>query len=205
MSTLSIYAKIFFLSLRGKEPIVELFFKNKKTLDVGCGQGDFLVKDLKNFTGVDINEELMEKARKRGATVTKASVDKLPFEDKSFEGVNCINVIEHLTPDAALAMLQEISRVLKPNGTFVLGTEWPTQRIWDTFSHIRPYSPRSIIKLMRHEHQETFETLSGFTIAHVLYKGRFFRNSILRGLFWIPAIIFPFARHDWIMVLTKNA
>ncbi len=204
MTTLFVYVRIFALHVRGKEPIVELFFKGKKTLDVGCGQGDFLVKDKERFIGIDDNDELLAKARNRGAQAVKSDVKKLPFEDGGFAGAYCVNVIEHLAPADALRMLSEIARVLAPGGVLLLGSEWPSRRIWDTFSHIRPYSPTAVRKLLSREHQETFETMDAFSVEHVLYKGRFFKNSILRTLFWMPAVILPWFRHDWLMVLKKN-
>src|SRR3989338_8006878 len=156
MKNLGIYIKMFKLLLQKKELVVELFLKNKKVLDIGCGQGDFLAKDPKNFIGIDINDELMAKAASRGFNVLKAEATKLPFLDKSFEGVYCLNVIEHLFPDDAYKMFLEVERVLSPGGLFIIGTEWPSHRIWDTFSHTRPYSPKSIAKLLSPDHQETF-------------------------------------------------
>lgn len=205
MKNLRLYFKIVRLILEGKEPIVEIFFKNKKVLDIGCGWGDFLVKDPQNFIGVDINEELLEKARERGLKVVKFNVKNLPFSDEEFDGVYCNNVIEHLFPEEAYKIFQETERVLKGGGIFIIGTEWPSQRIWDTFSHIRPYSPKSIVKLISEQHQETFVTLNKFVIKFVLYKGIYVKNVFLRVILWAGAVIFPFLRRDWIVVLKKQA
>lgn len=199
-----LYAKMFSLLLRGKEPVVEIYFKNKKVLDIGAGQGDFLAKDPVNFIGVDINEELMGRAAGRGLTVIKADATKLPFPDKSFEGVYCVNVIEHLTPEQAYRMFLEVFRVLGKNGTFVIGTEYPSKRIWDTFSHVKPYSPRAIRKLISPAHQETFSTLHGFVVQEVLYKGVYFKNKIARFTMWALAVVIPPLRRDYLMILRKT-
>lgn len=205
MENLRLYFKILRLILGGKEPIVELFFKNKKVLDIGCGWGDFLIKDPQNFIGVDINEELLERARERGLKVAKFNAQKLPFPDEEFDGVYCNNVIEHLFPEEAYKMFQETERVLKPGGIFIVGSLCPGKRVWDAFSHIRPYSPNSISELISEEHQETFATLNKFVIEFILYKGIYVKNVFPRIILWVGAVIFPFLRRDWIVVLKKQA
>lgn len=44
----------------------------------------------------------------------------LPFRDKSFEQVHCSHLIEHVTYDEALTVLQEARRVLRTNGIFYI-------------------------------------------------------------------------------------
>ena len=133
----------------------------------------------------------------------KAEATKLPFLDKSFEGVYCLNVIEHLFPDDAYKMFLEVERVLSPGGLFIIGTEWPSHRIWDTFSHTRPYSPKSIAKLLSPDHQETFATLNNLKIKNILYKGIYTRNIFFRTILWGLAVFFPVFRRDWLMVVEK--
>src|SRR5690349_11146130 len=118
MNNFSLYIRSFLMRAEGKEPIVELFFKHKKVLDLGSGQGDFLAKDPAHFIGVDTNDELIAKAKQRGLHVEKASVTAVPFREASFDGVYCVNVIEHLFPAEALQMMSEAARVLKPGGIF---------------------------------------------------------------------------------------
>lgn len=204
MKNLRLYFKILHLVLEGKEPIVEIFLKNKKVLDIGCGWGDFLIKDPQNFIGVDINEELLEKARKRGLKVVNCDVKNLPFSNEEFDGVYCSNIIEHLSPEDNYKMFKEAERVLKVDGFFIVSTAWPSQRIWDGFSHIRPYSPKSIAKLISEQHQETFVTLNKFVIKFVLYKGIYVKNVFLRIILWGLAVIFPFLRRAWVMILKKT-
>jgi predicted SAM-dependent methyltransferase len=42
--------------------------------------------------------------------------EKLPFKDNSYEGVYTEHTLEHLTPRQAMNLLNEIKRILKPNG-----------------------------------------------------------------------------------------
>ena len=55
---------------------------------------------------------------------------RLPFADGGFDLITIIELIEHLEPDAALALLREAHRVLAPGGRLVISTPnyhslWP--------------------------------------------------------------------------------
>ena len=96
-------------------------------MDIGCGDGNFtmlMAKSLgaKEIYGVDISEKGVEMARKKGVKAFKIDVDEenLPFNDNYFDVVTALEVIEHLfDPDH---FLEEVYRVLKPNGIFILST-----------------------------------------------------------------------------------
>jgi len=96
----------------------------KKILDVGCGDGRFIVqfKEICDVFGVDISQVAVNKARHIAINAYKidASSEKLPFDDSFFDIVYIGDVIEHLVdPDFAL---EEIRRVLRPEGTLCLST-----------------------------------------------------------------------------------
>ena len=68
-------------------------FKNSSILDIGCGDGETLAQFVKvnciNLTGIDLNEEMLESAKKKfGEKVKLLKVDatKLDlFEPNEFE------------------------------------------------------------------------------------------------------------------------
>ena len=101
--------------------------KVERLLDIGCGDGNFTMLmaktcGAKEVYGVDISEKGVEMARKNGIKAFKVDVDeeKLPFDDNYFDVVTALEVIEHLfDPDH---FLDEVYRVLKPKGIFVLST-----------------------------------------------------------------------------------
>jgi len=106
-------------------------------LDVGCSYGNHLfmlnaiLKKSKNIhlVGVDLFEGSVHRANTFANTIPGFSNCRfevadlaigLPFEDNSFDAVNFCDVIEHMTvPSAAL---QELWRIIKPNGTLVIST-----------------------------------------------------------------------------------
>jgi SAM-dependent methyltransferase len=89
-----------------------------RVLDVGCGIGDF-VKFRKHTTGTDINPETVKFCKKQELDVIQMDIDRLPFLSGEFDGVLLDNVLEHITSPKSL--VEEIYRVLKPSGTFLIG------------------------------------------------------------------------------------
>lgn len=89
-----------------------------KTLDVGCGIGDFL-NHRTDTVGVDINTATVEWCRSRGLNAYQMSPNVLPFQDGSFDSAILDNVLEHLADPAEL--LSEIGRVLRPRSSLVVG------------------------------------------------------------------------------------
>lgn len=95
--------------------------KDLKILDAGCGTG-LLTKRLSQFgkvVAIDIHPQAIRFSKERGINVRKASVNKLPFKDSSFDLIVCIDVLYHREVDDQKA-LQEFYRILKPSGLLVL-------------------------------------------------------------------------------------
>jgi 2-polyprenyl-3-methyl-5-hydroxy-6-metoxy-1,4-benzoquinol methylase len=94
-----------------------------KILDIGCGVGYFLrVAQERGWVvaGVDLDKAAVDIARQYDIDVRWETVEEMPFSDDEFDVVTLFNVIEHLpTPRVAL---EEIRRVLKSRGLFVLET-----------------------------------------------------------------------------------
>ena len=96
---------------RNEEEALKMFIENyglkdKKVLEIGCGRGAFqnLVED---YTGVDIALSVQKYINKK---FVNASVENLPFEDETFDGIWSIAVLEHIiNPEKAL---EEIARIL---------------------------------------------------------------------------------------------
>ncbi len=93
-----------------------------RILDAGCGTGGLMVKLAKygSVTGVDANAEAIKFARKRKLEVTKASIEKLPFGDNTFDLVTSIDVIYHRQVSDDVRALKEFRRVLKGGGVLIL-------------------------------------------------------------------------------------
>lgn len=90
-----------------------------KILDIGCGKG-FMLHDFKlampslEVAGIDISDYALSKAMPDVAPfLKKASCDKLPYGDKSFDLVIAISSIHNLDLQGVRQSLKEIIRVSK--------------------------------------------------------------------------------------------
>ena len=101
---------------------MEYIPNSKNICDVGCGNGLFsaVLKDWINcrLVGVDGSEYALQQAQKMGFDelihIGDFSVDRLPFEDNSFDLVINKDVLEHLLHPEHL--IYEISRITKECG-----------------------------------------------------------------------------------------
>lgn len=97
--------------------LVEDLDKAIKIVDLGCGRGEIITKlkelGFKNVEGWDIKKNFKD------AKITNLNKD-FECEDSYFDLVICTNAIGHL--ENKFHFLREVSRVLKPDGTFILSS-----------------------------------------------------------------------------------
>lgn len=87
-------------------------------LEIGVGTGRFAGPLGVQF-GIDPAVETLRYARGRGVTVACAVAEALPFADAVFDYALVVTTICFVND--ARAMLREIARVLRPEGTIVIG------------------------------------------------------------------------------------
>ena len=102
-----------------------LLGKGVSFLDVGCGNGKLTMEfanrlGLSHIYGVDNDSKRLVEAKNRGVITERVDLNKdvLPFQDNYFDIVLCHQVAEHIVNVDCL--LQEIWRVLKPDGKLVI-------------------------------------------------------------------------------------
>ncbi len=146
----------------------------KKIVDVGCGLGRFISKSPERIMGVERNKDSVEECLNKGYNVVKADVTKLPFDNKSFDGVHCSHVIEHLEPKEAYKLLSELVRVLKKEGILVIRSPMLHSGFYDDFTHIKPYHPKALLhylKTWENPKQRTLDPIKGkFKILRLKYR-----------------------------------
>ncbi|MGI8897512.1 MAG: class I SAM-dependent methyltransferase [Pyrinomonadaceae bacterium] len=148
-----------------------------RILDVGCGTGANL-EMLAHFgeaEGVDVSTEALDFCQTRGLKhVRQGEAERLPYEDKSFDLVTGLDVVEHLDND--VAGLQEMRRVLRPNGRALLFVPafmflWGVQD--DISNHRRRYTLASLKKVVRQAGLEVeLATYANITFFAPILLGR---------------------------------
>jgi 2-polyprenyl-6-hydroxyphenyl methylase/3-demethylubiquinone-9 3-methyltransferase len=101
--------------------------ESAEILDVGCG-GGFLSNDLAiaghRVTGIDLSAESLKVAarfdRTKSVQYEVADAYTLPYPDQSFDAVTAMDFLEHVENPGAV--IDEMSRVLRPGGLFFFHT-----------------------------------------------------------------------------------
>jgi SAM-dependent methyltransferase len=114
----------------GRRRIIESFVKEicrqlprprPHILDVGCGTGAnlLLLSKYGDAEGVDVSSDALAFCRERGLQkVKRGAIEKLPYDEATFDLVTALDVVEHLDDD--LAGLKEMRRVLRPGGRVLI-------------------------------------------------------------------------------------
>lgn len=138
-------------------------------LEIGFGNGKHFSQYLEieaelKLTGVDYSTDMCEEAKARNSTlidegkltIHHADTSSLPFRDNEFDIIIAHNVIYFLNPPET--HLQEIKRVLKPNGTFMIGyrPRHSIEHLEFTQHNFLLYETDELIELMRS---------NGFTVS----------------------------------------
>ncbi len=100
-------------------------------LDLACGTGDLSrLAQRRGYrvVGADLSAGMLENNRS-GAPLVGADGSRLPFGDRSFDGLVCGYALRNFTDLAAT--LGECARVLRPGGRLaVLEVDTPTSPVW---------------------------------------------------------------------------
>jgi SAM-dependent methyltransferase len=98
--------------------IKELFPANREGVEIGVGSGKF-AGPLGIKLGVEPSQKMRKIAKKNGIKVLDAVAEKLPFENNQFEFALMVTTICFL--DNIKAAFDEVNRVLKTGGCFIIG------------------------------------------------------------------------------------
>jgi len=138
-----------------------------KALDLGCGTGNYTAELYKrgfNVVGVDASEKMLEIARKKFPQIRFIHGDayRLPFPDESFDIVLSVTMFEFIhRPEK---VVNEIYRVLKPEGEVIIGT-MNGHSLWFIFKRLKSIFTETAYRYARFYTPKELETLlkaSGF-------------------------------------------
>jgi SAM-dependent methyltransferase len=102
----------------------------RRALEIGCANGDFLVR-LRDagwdVRGVEICEAPTLRAQRRGLDVRVGTLESAAYANASFDAVFAWGAVPHLRDP--LATFREIHRVLKPGAWFLFS--FPNAACWE--------------------------------------------------------------------------
>lgn len=105
----------------------ELLDSGEKFLDVGCGDGDLLVRVKSKYQeiyGIDISASRIKRVQEKfngepGVNFNISNINNgIKFPDNTFDAIACIDVLEHIFDP--YFVLSEINRVLKSGAHLIL-------------------------------------------------------------------------------------
>jgi SAM-dependent methyltransferase len=185
-----------------------------RLLDVGCGEGRhsisaFLERDI-YVVGLDLNPDDLATAhsrlndfpiikdRNQQCLFLQGSAFNLPFADDSFTQVICSEVLEHIIDYEKV--LDEIKRVLKPEGIFAVSVpryfpEWVCWKLSDGYhevegGHVRIFKSDSLKRNIASRSMQFIERHWAHSL-HVPYWW-------LRCLFWRRDLDKPPQETQWL-------
>ena len=132
----------------------------EKLLDIGCSDGtvSLILKEafgVQEVYGIEISAQAAEIARNKGIKTACMNLNEadFPFDNDSFDMVFAGEIIEHLF--STDHFLDEIYRVLKPGGYFIITT--PNLASWHCRSLLLlGYQPYTILASSIHREAGTF-------------------------------------------------
>jgi SAM-dependent methyltransferase len=110
--------------------------KRESLLEIGAGTGRdslyFQQQEL-NVSPIDLSEEMVRLCREKGLNARVMDFYDLDYPDGSFDSVYALNCLLHVPKVKLNGVLQEIRRVLKPDGLFFCGLYGgqETEGIWE--------------------------------------------------------------------------
>ncbi|MBI2031150.1 MAG: class I SAM-dependent methyltransferase [Candidatus Levybacteria bacterium] len=141
-----------------KNFLQEFFDTKDVVLDVGCGYGEFInnISCYKKYA-LDINSDVA-KFLNKDVFFLKSFSSKISIKNKIIDKIFISNFFEHITKDEIIKTIQELKRILKPDGKIIIlqpNIRFCGKNYWMFFDHITPIDDRALI--------EAFETL-GFKV-----------------------------------------
>lgn len=110
--------------------LLDTFDTPKRILDVGCGCGIPVSRDLAAaghaVTGIDLSERQIDRARKLvpAATFVQADITTYPVPERSFDAVVALYSVIHLPLSRQPAVLTHLAATLVDGGLLLLTAGW---------------------------------------------------------------------------------
>lgn len=107
-----------------RETIVDQIPPKSRVLEVACGTGAQAVRMRRIdpvYTGVDLSEDMLRKARRKRVNCIEADGRDLPFEEGEFDAATITLALHEMDPEVRRGITGELLRLLRPGGVLIVG------------------------------------------------------------------------------------
>lgn len=176
-----------------------------RVLDAGSGNGRYLGELARYYkaTGIDISLTALYSSRAqlarsgRFAEHLRASIHKLPFKARSFDGILCYGVLQHLFREEREATVMEFMRVLREGG-FVFFEAFGSEDMRCGRGSSTPFEKSTFVRQNRliyhyftkEEVRVLFNEFETTELENVIkektFRGETFKRHMVRGIFRKP-------------------
>jgi len=151
--------------------IVWEWIPNSSTmLNIGCGSSPIMTH-YPDSVNIDMNQDKLNFLQNKMPMihVQQMEAERLKFDDKVFDYVLCIEMLEHLpNPRSAI---KEISRVLKKGGKVVLATPDYNRKHWLLAEKFTPAGEDHVFKFTREKLEKMCQKYDLFPVKHQYVAG----------------------------------
>jgi ubiquinone/menaquinone biosynthesis C-methylase UbiE len=166
------------------------------SLDLGCGTGSFVVLLARQFpaakvTGLDPDPKALQRAQNKIARAAvsvqldRGFADQLPYQRASFDRVFSSFMFHHLDEHEKEKALNEVSRVLKPEGSFHLldftadhGSHGFLSRLFHSHAQMKDNTDERLIQMMGQAGFKNAEKVKGESKYFGLTTTGYYRASL---------------------------
>ena len=135
--------------------IVTRLLRHGSILNVGCGSGKLEEMNrmkMPRWYGIDISSKSIKKAQERfpGGKFSMGNILAIHYPECHFDYVVALEVLEHIPPKDTFTALEQLYRVLKPQGCLIIsvpmneGLEKMITQGHNPNAHVRMYTPELI-------------------------------------------------------------
>lgn len=143
--------------------ILRELIRSESVLDLGCGRHSMvpIIPSRIHTVGVEYFESAFQEARDSGRhdRVIQADITKIEFEEKTFDAVVLLDVLEHLTKEEGNALIEKMDR-------------WAKKKVII-------FTPNGFVHQDSYDHNPLMEHKSGWENKEFIQKG--FRTHGVRG------------------------
>ncbi|MEI6316259.1 MAG: class I SAM-dependent methyltransferase [bacterium] len=131
-----------------QKALLGIVFKDKKVIDLGCGDGYDLLKLQEKGAivyGLDASEEMIKlaKAKNSQGNFENGFFENIPYADASFDVV--ISKYAMQTSKDVPKILEEVGRILKPGGKLVYVVTHPVRQFMEKKKANKDYFEQEVV------------------------------------------------------------